>query len=48
MILRAVVIFFAVFGMSFLVTDALGFFKEDEGAVRSGLCGWHCSHSPQP
>lgn len=37
MILRAVVIFFAVFGMSFLVTDALGFFKEDEGAVRSGF-----------
>ncbi len=36
-IARAAVLFFAVLGMSVVVTDALGFFNEDQGAVSVGL-----------
>lgn len=37
MVMRALVLFFAVFGMSFLVIDALGFFSEEQGAVSGWL-----------
>lgn len=37
LILRAAVIFFAVFGMSFTLLDALGFFTEAEGGLGAAL-----------
>lgn len=37
LILRAAVIFFAIFGMSFTLLDALGFFSEAEGELNAAI-----------
>lgn len=37
LILRAAVIFFAIFGMSFTLLDALGFFSEAEGGLSAAI-----------